>query len=582
MKKVINELRYIFDRKQKMGLLLLLLAIGVGTFLELAGVTAIMPFINVVMNPDSIQKTWYLKWVYDKFNFKNVNDFIILLSAILIIIYIAKNLYLCLMYNMQYHFTYNNQRIIACRMLNCYMKQPYSFHRVHTSSDLMRNVSTDTERMFQGVLSIIQLITEICVCFALGIFLFIKDKTITIGVGIIMAVLLIAFSRGFKGYITRIGLENRKYAARITKWLQQSFGGIKETKILEREAYFLEQFDYNYKKSAMYDRKYRFLQVAPRPVMEMICVTALMGVIIFKLNRGTSSAYFVSTLSVFAIAAFRLMPSVNRITNYMSVLMFTRPSIDSVYHDIKEVDDLEKTLNYEDKNSPALVLREAIHIRNLSFAYPDADTNVISEINFDILKKQSVAFIGPSGAGKTTLADIILGILEPTAGEVRVDDENIQNHMSAWHKNIGYIPQSIYLVDDTIRNNIAFGIPKGQIDDEKIEKAIKEAQLMEFISGLEKGLDTEIGESGVRLSGGQRQRIGIARALYNDPQVLILDEATSALDNETEKAVMEAINRLAGNKTLIIIAHRLTTIKNCDVIYEVKDGSVKEVVLDIE
>lgn len=582
MKKVINELRYIFDRKQKMGLLLLLLAIGVGTFLELAGVTAIMPFINVVMNPDSIQKTWYLKWVYDKFNFKNVNDFIILLSAILIIIYIAKNLYLCLMYNMQYHFTYNNQRIIACRMLNCYMKQPYSFHRVHTSSDLMRNVSTDTERMFQGVLSIIQLITEICVCFALGIFLFIKDKTITIGVGIIMAVLLIAFSRGFKGYITRIGLENRKYAARITKWLQQSFGGIKETKILEREAYFLEQFDYNYKKSAMYDRKYRFLQVAPRPVMEMICVTALMAVIIFKLNRGTSSAYFVSTLSVFAIAAFRLMPSVNRITNYMSVLMFTRPSIDSVYHDIKEVDDLEKTLNYEDKNSPALVLREAIHIRNLSFAYPDADTNVISEINFDILKNQSVAFIGPSGAGKTTLADIILGILEPTAGEVRVDDENIQNHMSAWHKNIGYIPQSIYLVDDTIRNNIAFGIPKGQIDDEKIEKAIKEAQLMEFISGLEKGLDTEIGESGVRLSGGQRQRIGIARALYNDPQVLILDEATSALDNETEKAVMEAINRLAGNKTLIIIAHRLTTIKNCDVIYEVKDGSVKEVVLDVE
>lgn len=582
MRKIVTELRYIFDRKQKIGMLLLLVAIGIGTFLELAGVTAIMPFINVVMNPVSIQKTWYLKWLYEKVGFNNVNDFIILLAIFLILIYIAKNLYLCFMYNMQYHFTYNNQRIIACRMLNCYMKQPYSFHRMHNSSDLMRNVGTDTERMFQGVLSIIQLITEFCVCIALGTFLFIKDKTITVGVGIIMGIFLIIFSKGFKGYISKIGLENRKYAARITKWLQQSFGGIKETKILEREAYFLKQFDYNYKKSAMYDRKYRFLQVVPRPLMEMVSVTALLFVIIFKLHRGTNSAYFVSTLSVFAIAAFRLMPSVNRITNYMSVLMFTKPSIDSVYHDIKEVDELERTLQDQDKSISLLELNDAIHIKNLSFSYPDADKNVLSNINFDIKKNQSVAFIGPSGAGKTTLADIILGILPPTSGEINVDERNIQNYMSAWHKNIGYIPQSIYLVDDTIRSNIAFGIPKEEIDDQKMEIAINEAQLKEFISGLEQGLDTEIGESGVRLSGGQRQRIGIARALYNDPQVLVLDEATSALDNETEKAVMEAIDKLSGNKTLIIIAHRLTTIRNCDVVYEIKDGSVKEVVVDIK
>ncbi len=576
MCNMLKEFRYIFDRKQKIGLVFLLIGIVIGTFLELAGVTVIMPFIDVVMNPASIHRKWYLKLVYDAGNFQSDTAFIIFVAAVLMIVYVLKNAYLCFLYNMQYKFTYENQRKIATRMLQVYLKQPYAFHRVHSSSELMRNIGSDTERMFQGVLSILQLITEICVCAVLGIYLFVIDKTITVGVGIVLALFFVVFAKGFKNYLTYIGEENRKYAARLTKWLQQSFGGIKETKILEREEYFLQNYDHNYKKSAEYDKEYRFLQVLPRPIMEMVCICALMIVIIFKLANGTSSAYFISTLSVFAIAAFRLLPSVNRMANYLSVLMFTKPSIHSVYHDLKEIEELEQK-KAEEKSDKTLKIREGVRIKDLSFRYPDADRDVLTSISFEIKKNQSIALIGPSGAGKTTLADVILGVLEPTQGAVYVDDIDIKTNMSGWHRNIGYIPQSIYLMDSSIKENIAFGIPLEDIDEKLLEKAIERAQLKDFIAGLKDGVETVIGESGVRLSGGQRQRIGIARALYSDPEVLVLDEATSALDNETEKAVMDAIDSLAGRKTMIIIAHRLTTIKNCDIVYEVKDCKIKEV-----
>ena len=573
---LIKKIGYIFTKKQKIRLLLLLFVIAIGTFLELMGVTAIMPFINVVMDPQSIQKKWYLKVVYEGFGFQNEVIFMVFLAIILAVVYVVKNVYLCIMYNLLYHFTFSNQRKLAYRMLECYMKQPYAFHLVHNSADLIRNVGNDTNMMFAGVLAILQLITEVCVCVVLGVYLFIQDKSITIGVVAILGLFLLFFAKAFKKYLSRIGNEDRKYNAGITKWLLQSFGGVKETKIMEREDFFLERFDYNYRNYASCERTYRFLQVAPRPVMETVCVCALLLVVAFKLLNGTHSVYFVSTLSVFAVAAFRLLPSINRVANYLSVIMFNKPAIDAVYHDLKQIDELEKNKIHSDKKEQPLPLNEKIEVRNMSFHYPDTDAYVLKNICFSIKKNDSVALIGPSGAGKTTLADIILGALEPVEGGVYVDDVDIREHMAAWHKNLGYIPQTIYLMDDTVRNNIAYGIPEDEVDEDKIWKALEQAQLKEFIQSLDKGLDTEIGEGGVRLSGGQRQRIGIARALYYDPEVLVLDEATSALDNETESAVMGAIDNLSGKKTLIIIAHRLTTIKNCDVVYEVKDEGIRK------
>ena len=577
MKKMLNELRYIFNRQQKVRLLLLLVAIAIGTFLELMGVTAIMPFIEVVMNPEAIQKKWYLTVLYDGLGFQTDVAFMVFLALALAVIYIVKNVYLCVMYNLQYHFTFSNQRKLAYRMLDCYMRQPYAFHLSHNSAELIRNVSNDTNMMFLGVLAILQLITELCVCVVLGIFLFVQDKTITVGVVAILGLFLLFFAKAFKKYLSRIGNEDRKYNAGITKWLLQSFGGIKETKIMDREDFFLGQFDYNYRNYASCERTYRFLQVAPRPIMEAVCICALLLVVAFKLLNGTHSVYFISTLSVFAVAAFRLLPSINRVANYLSVIMFNKPAIDAVYHDLKQIDELEKNKVHSDKTEPPLPLNGKIEVRNMSFHYPDTDVYVLKNISFSIRKNESTALIGPSGAGKTTLADIILGALEPVEGGVYVDNADIREHMAAWHKNLGYIPQTIYLMDDTVRNNIAYGIPEDEVDEDKIWRALEQAQLKEFIQSLDKGLDTEIGEGGVRLSGGQRQRIGIARALYHDPEVLVLDEATSALDNETESAVMEAIDNLSGKKTLIIIAHRLTTIKNCDVVYEVKDEGIRKV-----
>lgn len=577
LKKLINQIQYIFSKEQKIKFVLLLIIIIISTFLELLGVTAIMPLVDVMMTPEAVEKKEYLRWAYYTMGFSNTNYFLAFLSAILIVIYIVKNVFISVMYQLQYKFTFSNQRKLASKLMNCYMSQPYYFHLAHNSADLIRSINTDVAMMFQGVLAMLQLIAEVLVCIVLGIYLIIMDKSITIGVCIFLVAFLLLFAKKFKRYLSRIGDEDRAYSAGIIKWLQQSFGGMKETKILGREQYFLDNFNSEYQNWAERERIYRYLQVAPRPIMEAVCITALLVVVGAKLINGTDSAYFITTISVFAVAAFRLLPSFNRITNYMSVIMFNMPAFEAVYNDLKEIEKVEGQTIESRENSEVLTLERAIKIDELSFKYPTGTEYVLENINLEIKKNQSVAFVGPSGAGKTTLADLILGALTPTAGTVMIDETDAFLHLPAWQKNVGYIPQSIYLLDDTIKNNIIYGACGEDIHDTKLWKAIEKAQLKEFIEGLDDGVDTQVGERGIRLSGGQRQRIGIARALYNDPDVLVLDEATSALDNDTEAAVMEAIETFTGSKTLIIIAHRLTTIKNCEVVYEVKDGKVKQV-----
>ena len=579
MKKLVElfkKLNYIFDREQKIKIVFLMILILLTTFMELLGVAAIMPFVNVVMSPDTIERTWYLKWLYEKFHFTNVNSFIALLGIALIVIYVAKNLAVSVMYYLQYYFTFSNQRKLAGKVLDNYLHQPYLFHLRYNSAELIRNVDTDVEQMFQGIIAILQLISETCVCVVLGVYLLIQDKSIAIGVVLLLTVFLLLFAKKFKRYLSRIGDEDRYYKAEIYKWLHQSFGGMKETKVLGRENYFSEKFNTNYANWAEREKKYRFLQVAPRPVMETVCITAVMLIIVLKLLNGTNSSYFITTIAVFAVAAFRLLPSINRITNYMSVIMFNLPRIDAVYSELQRLENIAKSCENrnEQTDSDSFSFEKDIMVNNVSFKYPEKNDYVLKNITLKINRNQSVAFIGPSGAGKTTLADIILGVLEPEEGQVLVDGKNITDNYSNWQQKIGYIPQNIYLLDDTIRNNILYGIDGNEENQEKLWNALEGAQLKEFVLGLKDGLDTVIGENGVCISGGQRQRIGIARALYNDPEVLVLDEATSALDNDTESAVMEAINLLSGKKTLIIIAHRLSTIQRCEVIFEVNEKNV--------
>ncbi|WP_242829508.1 ABC transporter ATP-binding protein [Butyrivibrio fibrisolvens] len=576
IKNMFSKIKCILDHRQKMELLGVLFVVFFTTIIELVGVTAILPFINIILDSSVIQSNKYLKKIYDIGNFNSDVDFLIFIAIVLIVIYVIKNLLLIKSYDLQYKFTFNNQKIMASKMLKSYLEQPYLFHLNHSSAELIRSINTDIVMMYQGIIALLGLVAEMLVCIVLGIFLLFKDPMITLVVVGSLFLMIVIFAKKMKNYLSRIGEEDRTYSLGIVKWLQQSFGGLKETKIMHREKFFQSNFDEQYNKWADLERIYRDLQLIPKPIMETICISAILVAIIIKLSMGTDAVSFISSISVFAIAAFRLLPSFNRISTYINAILFYYPAFDAVYNDLAQIGDVLDRPSEDSRNIVALGFEDTINIDKLSFKYPTADDYVINNASFSIPKNKTVAFIGPSGAGKTTLADIILGVLEPSDGHIMVDGIDIFRDIESWQKNVGYIPQTIYLMDDTIKNNIVFG-SEYEVDEERLQNAIKEAQLDEFVDSLKDGLDTEIGESGMRLSGGQRQRIGIARALYNNPNVLVLDEATSALDNDTEKAVMDAINSLAGSKTLIIIAHRLSTVSGCDIKYEVKDGTVRTV-----
>ena len=570
---VVKKLNYIFDARQKREVFWLFIIICIGSGLELMGVSVILPIISGIMAPDHMLEEPVYLWIYETLNFTSVKPLIMLLLISLVIVYFVKNLFLIFMYNRQYRFIFENQRILADRMVKCYMSQPYLFHVSKSSAELLRNINEDTGNFFGALQAGIKLLTEVMVCAVLGIFLLVKDKTITISVVALLAIMLWISMKVYKKYLVMMGERNRYYQMSLNKWVQQAFGGIKEAKILNKEKFFYDKYDEAYRGHAKSEYTYHTLLMVPKPVIETMCVCGLLGAIAIKFWwRGADITYFVPIISVFAVAAFRLLPSFNRITEYLGTIMYQKSAINSIYEDLKEIDQLNAARGEEAKNETALSFEREISIRALFFQYPGTDKYVLNNLNLTIPKRSSVAFIGQSGAGKTTLADVIMGLLQPSAGNVYVDDKDIFDNLPGWHKVIGYIPQNIYLMDDSIRNNIAFGVAEDEIAEDKVKYAVEQAQLAELIGELGDGLDTQIGERGIRLSGGQRQRIGIARALYHNPEILVLDEATSALDNETEKAVMDAIELLHGKMTLIIIAHRLSTIKNCDYVYEIGEG----------
>lgn len=568
---VVKKINYILSKKQKLELVWMVVLITIGSAFELAGVSAILPVMNSILSPDVLLSNRHYAYFYRLFKMTSPKQFVLFLIVCLIMVYVIKNAYLIFMYNRQYKFVYTNLHILSDQMMDCYLHQSYLYHVSKTSSELLRNINVDATNFYGVVQACIQFATELMVCLVLVVYLMIKDKTITIAILILMSILLLVFTKIYKKSLSKLGKESRHYSAAVNKWVQQGFGGIKEIKVLNKENFFYSQFDKAYAGHADTDYKYHTLMAIPKPIIEVLCIGGMLGAVAIKMARGADLTYFIPIMSIFVVAAFRMMPSFNRITDYLGTIMYQKSSVDAVYSDLKEIEELnaQHEAAEEVKEIP---FESAIHIKDISFAYPNNDKIILDHLSLDITKNTSVAFIGQSGAGKTTLADIILGILAPTDGTVYLDGNDIFKNLSSWHSKIGYIPQSIYLLDDTIARNITFGIADNEIDHRRLDYAIERAQLKDMILELKDGLDTEIGEGGVRLSGGQRQRIGIARALYNEPEILILDEATSALDNDTEKAVMEAIDSLHGEMTLIIIAHRLSTIRNCDYVYEVKDG----------
>ncbi len=570
-----KKLSYIFSKRDKYKIALLLCIMVAGSFLELLGVAVFQPFVNIIMMPDSIQENPYLARIYQMFGCSTTESFLTVVAVGIIVIYVVKNVYLWVEQNLIMKFTYGMQQKLSTRLLTTYLSEPYTFHLNKNIAELQRSMQEDTGLFTQVLMHTLQLVAEVVVCIVLGVYLFTVSNSITVVIVGLLVLCVVLFTKITKRFTEQLGKEAQVYKGKLYQWVNQSLGGVKEVKVLNREEFFVSSYKKYYGLYIKGVRINRLLSITPKYMVEAVCMTGLLIAIIIKLNFGHGELEnFIPQLATFAVAAFRLLPSVGRINEHVNNILYAVPSVDLIYGDLKGIEDYQESEGEEEGKE--WNFEHGITAKHVTYAYPNTDTNVLEDANCVIPKGKTVAFIGSSGAGKTTMADIILGLLAPQRGKILVDDIDVFKNLTMWHHQIGYIPQVIYLSDDTIRNNIAFGIHEDQIDEEAVKTALKKAQLAEFVDTLPDGLDTIVGDRGVRLSGGQRQRIGIARALYHDPEILVLDEATSALDNETETAVMEAIESLQGSKTMIIIAHRLTTIQNADIIYEVGDGKVTE------
>lgn len=572
---MVKKLRYVFDRKDKMKLVGLAILMIIGSVLELLAVAVFNPFIEVLMQTSSIEDDSFLKLFFAHIHLNGIEQYLVVLSALIAVIYLVKNIYLSFLQNVILSFSYTTRMNLATRLLTTYMNEPYTFHLSKNIAEMQRCLQSDTSQFMTLISSGLQLTVEMVTCLALAAYLFHTSHSITVVIGVLLLMCIGLFFIISKKVSSRLGRQNEHYNAKLFQWINQSLGGIKELKILQREEYFIDSYKTNYKKLIWGARVNELIAALPKYIVETVAMVGLVFAIIIKLLFGHGALEtFIPQIAVFAVAAFRLLPSVGRVNAYINSIMYNKASLDMIYDDLKEIDsEPVQEIEWQEKKEK-WIFTKGVTVEHVSYHYPDSDVEVLHDISLEIPKGKTVALIGPSGAGKTTLADIILGLLPPVSGVVRMDQHNVYENLRSWREKLGYIPQSIYLSDDTIRNNVAFGIYEAQIDDNAIWKALEKAQLKEFVQGLENGLDTYVGDRGVRLSGGQRQRIGIARALYHDPEILVLDEATSALDSSTEQAVMESIESLQGLKTMIIIAHRLTTIKNADLVYEVSGGNV--------
>ncbi len=573
MKDIIESVFKVFDKRQKRRLVYVAFMILVNSAVSLLGVGVLLPFIQAVTNPEDLLDNKIIHYFYDMFSFSEASEMIVPIAVLIMIVYTAKNGFIIYMNNLLYRFAYYGKQEMQDRMMRYYISQEYTFFLNHNSAELMRDINTDPEMFYAAVQNMLQLASEVCVSGVMIIYLVVKDPLITFFVAVAMAIMVLLFMKKLRRILAGFGDDRRYYSARILQCMQQAFGGIKEIKIANREAYFENDFVKQNGKYTYVIKQNSFLSSVPKPIMEALCIVGLMIAVIVRVSATkTDSAELLGTLAVFAAAAFYLLPSANKMSEYLASIIHNGVVIHKIGEQYVAIRDTEITQTDKAAYSEVGFERE-ITVEHMTFTYPDTEEPVLSDINVTIPKNASVAFIGPSGAGKTTMVDLILGVLKPQEGRIAADGRNIAESYRGWHDKIGYIPQTIYMLDDTIRNNIAFGQAEA-IDDETVWDALRQAQLDDFVKSLDEGLDTMIGEGGVRISGGQRQRIGIARALYRKPEVLVLDEATSALDTETEKAVMEAINRLQGRMTMLIIAHRLSTIQNCDMVYQVENGMV--------
>lgn len=579
---LLQKINEIFDKKQKRQLVLLGFMIFIGGFLETLGVSTMIPVVTVLLTPEKVQEYIdqydFLSKICNALHITSVNQVAVSLLLLLMAVYVIKNVYLLFLVYRQNTFITQNRNNMISRVMAEFLNRPYEEYLGADIPTVFRITDSDIPQTFALMLALLSLASEVVVSCLIFLVLLIQNVQMTLFVMLVFGVLTLVIVKVLKPRLNRIGAKNQAIQSRIAKWRIQATYGLKDVKVLNREEFFVRNYYETGKVGANVARNYAVLNNTPRLLIETIFIVSMLGYVAIYINGGGDVSEMMTTIATFGVAAIRVLPSVNRINTYITEIAYTTPSLNFVYENLQQGMKTDAMLAERKANSQKekLKLDDKIELNHISFHYPDSDKNIFTDAHMVVPRGKSVGIMGSSGAGKSTIVDILLGLLHVQEGQITCDGVDIFKNYESWLAQIGYIPQSIYLIDESIRENIAFGIDADKIDEKRIWEVLEEAQLKEFIEELPEGLDTTIGDRGIRLSGGQRQRIGIARALYHNPEILVFDEATSALDNETEAAVMEAVNSFHGKKTMVIIAHRLNTIEKCDIIYKVENEKIVE------
>lgn len=576
--KLIRKLLFFLNKRQKIGVVLLTFLIFMGALLETLGVSAIIPIVEQMADSSGTNNI-YAEIVAKIFRLTDSNQIFVGMLLIMITIYVVKGVYLLILTYIQSKFVDSNMAATRGNFLEWYLNRPYEFFLYADVPEILRIIRSDISNVFAILSDLMHIMSEVMVSLCLVLFLMVTDWVMMVFLMILVLAFTLVVIRQLKNRVGKLGRADQVHDAELAKWILQSMNGIKITKVLQRETYFKRNYREEANRQANTKVKYTVYSAAPRLCLETVFVSGILLYLMLNILSGNERTQMVSVLAAFAVAAFRLLPSVSRINTYLANIAYYEPSLTTIYELVQkegydEIFNANKTEVSELKEKTEFALKGRIELNEITFAYPNTDKKILDKAGMILPLGSSIGIKGPSGAGKTTVVDILLGLLQIQEGTILCNGQDVLEHRGQWLSHIGYIPQNAYMTDATIKMNIAFGMEEKDIDEERVWEVLREAQMEEFVRELPDKLETEVGEQGIRISGGQKQRLGIARALYHNPEILIFDEATSALDNNTETAIMEAIEQFKGRKTMIIIAHRLRTIELCDIIYEVNDGKI--------
>jgi len=575
---MLKKLNSILDKGQKIRIAGLMFMILIGGLLETAGVSLVLPLITAILDKESFAANKYVIWIMDLLGIDSVKHIIYILLTALALMFVIKNAYLVMLTYVQSKFVNKNRSRHTTNLLSQFLHRPYEYYLYAETSVIVRTIYGDMDNVFNLLLQCMNLAAELVVSICLGIFLLLVDFKMMIVIVGLLGLVTVLIMKVIKPRLGVVGDEAREAQAGLYKWILQPVTGIKDVKVLNKEDYCTERYREKAIEYAQRQVSNNVLTNLPRLLIETIAIVGILAYVGVSMALGKDMGDLLPLISAFALAAMRLLPSVNRVNTYMANIAYYEPALNYIYENVdtkamREQENLDKKRKIE-KNDKEIKPKKEIRLEHITFSYPNTDKKIFDDADMLIPVGKSIGVMGPSGSGKTTVIDILLGLLKVQQGRITSDGIDIFDNYEGWLKHVGYIPQTIYMLDASIKENIAFGVEPELIDENRVWEVLEQAQMKEFVMEQPQGLESQIGERGVRISGGQRQRLGIARALYHNPELLIFDEATSALDNDTETAIMEAVDALHGQKTLVIIAHRLRTIENCDIIYEVKDGKI--------